>query len=568
MNVIKNMSREEIAQRELGHTDVHPVLARVLVVVFVTTIVSVLALEYAGSLAGSTVREDGGRWPHHHEVVNILDDGLVALRTGEGDAFPRLFDANRAMLARIDRFEQDLDDASMLGRWLQPRVQHVLCRFAGVGSEQVYLGHDGWLFFRSAIEHLTGEGFLEPARLARRSASGSEWQLAPQPDPRPAIIDFHYQLKQMGIRLIVVPVSVKASVHAEKLIRAAGPEAIHNPSFQNFVAELEDRGVTVFDPTESLESVRDAGGAAFLATDTHWSNAGLDRVASDLADVADRFLAPADEVRQHFHTKRETISNLGDLSRMLRLPKHDRLYAAERELVDKVIDDRGETWTPRQGAPVLLLGDSFTNIFSLASMGWGEGAGFAPALSRHLGRPVDTITRNDDGAYATRQDLARRLAQNPSALAGTQLVIWEFTARELSFGDWRLISLEPDTPSDTSFFVPPAGASVQVTGRIAAIGEIPDPMEAPYADHIVAVHLVDVRSDEPPMKGREALVMVQSMLDYELVRGAKYTVGEEVTLMLRPWSEVAPELGAINRSELYDEKLLAADPCWGTEPTP
>jgi alginate O-acetyltransferase complex protein AlgJ len=93
---------------------------------------------------------------------------------------------------------------------------------------------------------------------------------------------------------------------------------------------------------------------------------------------------------------------------------------------------------------VLVLGDSFSNIYSLASMGWGDSAGFAEQLSYTLGRPVDRIVQNSDGAYATRLALRRMLATGEDRLAGTRVVIWQFAARELAMGDWRVIEL-PET---------------------------------------------------------------------------------------------------------------------------
>ena len=35
---------------------------------------------------------------------------------------------------------------------------------------------------------------------------------------------------------------------------------------------------------------------------------------------------------------------------------------------------------------------------------------------------------------------------------------------------------------------------------------------------------------------------------------------------LRPWAEVAAKYDAINRSELDDDTLLLAEPCWGETP--
>jgi hypothetical protein len=71
-------------------------------------------------------------------------------------------------------------------------------------------------------------------------------------------------------------------------------------------------------------------------------------------------------------------------------------------------------------------------------MGWGESAGFAEHLSRALGlRAIDCIVRNSNGAFATREILSQELARGRDRLAGKKLVVWEFAARELAFGDSR-----------------------------------------------------------------------------------------------------------------------------------
>ena len=60
---------------------------------------------------------------------------------------------------------------------------------------------------------------------------------------------------------------------------------------------------------------------------------------------------------------------------------------------------------------MLLLGDSFSNIFSFEAMGWGESAGFAEHLSFALRRPIDCILRNSDASFATREILSNELAR-------------------------------------------------------------------------------------------------------------------------------------------------------------
>ena len=73
-------------------------------------------------------------------------------------------------------------------------------------------------------------------------------------------------------------------------------------------------------------------------------------------------------------------------------------------------------------------------------MGWGTSAGLAEQLSHVLGRPVDRLVQNDEGAFATRAILQRDAAR----LTGKRVVIYQFAMRELSFGDWRVIRMRDD----------------------------------------------------------------------------------------------------------------------------
>ena len=102
--------------------------------------------------------------------------------------------------------------------------------------------------------------------------------------------------------------------------------------------------------------------------------------------------------------------------------------------IRRVLEPDGTPWRPARDADVLVMGDSFSNIYSLASMGWGDAAGFVEQLSYLLQRPVDRIVQNDKGAYATREMLRRA---GDERLAGKRIVIYQFAARELMFGDWK-----------------------------------------------------------------------------------------------------------------------------------
>jgi hypothetical protein len=97
----------------------------------------------------------------------------------------------------------------------------------------------------------------------------------------------------------------------------------------------------------------------------------------------------------------------------------------------------GSPWRSARDADVLVLGDSFSNIYALESMGWGTSAGFVEQLSFALRRPVDRLVQNDEGAFATRAMLQR----DPSRLDGKRVVVYQFAVRELAFGDWKVLPL-------------------------------------------------------------------------------------------------------------------------------
>jgi hypothetical protein len=88
----------------------------------------------------------------------------------------------------------------------------------------------------------------------------------------------------------------------------------------------------------------------------------------------------------------------------------------------------------------------------------------------------------------------------------------------------------------------------------------------PYKDHVVAVHLIDIRAArEGSQTVTQALVYMYGMRDNVLAPAARYSPEQRVTLRLRPWGDVSGKLDAINRAELNDDELNLSEPLWGEE---
>jgi hypothetical protein len=489
---------------------------------------------------------------------------LTAFRAADSaHGWPRRLWSVATELQKAARaLETELEDTSPLAAALRPRVQRALVRL-GAGNARVVVGRGSFLFFRPAIDHLTGPAFLAETTLSRRRQRGGA---ASEPDPRPAILQFRQQLADRGIALVLLPVPVKAGIEPAELSRrfVGSPAVVDNPSTAELEAELKGAGVLVFDPTPVLVDAR-AHGGAYLSTDTHWRPEAMAAVARGLAAFVKEHVELPEKSDPGFTTEKLKVTNRGDLAAMLELPSSAARFGAQTVEIEQVIGEGDVLWRLDPTADVLLLGDSFSNVFSLGAMGWGEAGGLAEHLSMALGRPIDTITRNDSAAWATRSLLAQELSRGRDRLAGKKVVVWELAARELSSGDWKRIPLTVGAAERNGFFVPDPGASVVATGTVTAIGLMPRPRSAPYADYIVALHLEDLSGGVAKLPGSEAVVFVLAMKNYELTPAAAYRVGQRLTFRLRRWSDVAAQYDLINRGELFEGGLMMQEPCWGEE---
>ena len=588
-------TREEIAKIEIGHTDsTRPInlfltllfLALITVVPVLQTVVDWKALARDRERAMAAQQPGPARrFPQVFDVMTLLmPSGAEWKGLVRSASLRQAFRAGRAinnrMLADIGAYERTLKDGDRMIQALIPMVQSVLTGLLRGGNEDVYCGRGGWLFYRRDIDCLTGRGFLDPAVLKARAAGGNELKAPPQPDPVRAIVEFDAALKARGIRLIVMPVPSKAGVEPDRFSRRYGriSRPLQNPSFEDFAARLKESGVLMFDCGGLLvDRKNQAGTPSFLVTDTHWRPEAMEAVADGLGDLLDTLtLLPAVE-SPGYRRVEEAVTNRGDLAVMLRLPGREVRKQNEAVRIHPVVNARGEFWSSTPSSDVLLLGDSFSNIFSLDAMGWGAGAGFAEQLSFRLRRPVDRIVRNDAGAFATREMLAREMAQGRDRLAGKKVVIWEFAIRELSVGDWKSLPLKTvaemeairsRTAGESVFLAVPAGQSIRVSGTIQALSPVPRPGSVPYKDHILTVHLTGLEGLEEPVDAREAVVYLWSMRDNKLLPAARCRPGDRLNLTLKSWSDVAEQYGSFNRSELEDEDLQLQTPNWGGEWNP
>lgn len=450
------------------------------------------------------------------------------------------FAASRAVLARIDAFEAELRNGSPVARLSRPLVQSGMLRVFGAGNTQVLPGSDGTLYFRPEIAHLLGAPFLSRAEHRRRQRAQAAWKEPIVADPRPAMRHFEEDLWRRGIELLVVPVPVKASVDSAGLGIAPG---LVNRSWPTLLADLERHGTFGVDPLKVLLSLP---APRYLATDTHWRPEAMDAVASAVADELVRRGIP----RGAALPRREPRSfvSTGDLADLLGVDG----------LAPDTVETRGLLSPPDPAsARVLLLGDSFSNIYADPALGYGDGAGFAEALMAHLGAPVLSIRINAGGALQTRA----ALASQPELLDNIDAVVWEFTARELSFGDWRVVPLPEGAVQADKRWLAAGPGEVLVQGRVLAVAPAADPATAPYPDEVVAIR---VKLEPPHGSATEAWLYAWGSLDRVAGNAARLAPDDAVTLRAIDWGAAPPRAHSASRSEL-SERPSAAPALWVIE---
>lgn len=439
----KKISREEAAIQEMNRTQVGRWYALTFFLIFMICLCAVPVWQMIREVRSGS--DQPLVLPACFDVFHIVSESWNRYERQTNSPLRKITDMNVFVQKRLRDYEQHMEETSFLTEYVLPHVQWALTAWGGVGNEKVLTGRDQWLFYGPDVHFLTDKGFLDPEVQRRRRRSAKAWETPPLPDPIPAILDFKNQLAARGIELILLPIPVKTaweSRHYDGINRTndALPE---NPSTRDFFRRLDAANVEYVDVSRLFSDQRKTNQTSlYLRSDTHWRPECMQQVAFHLSSLLKKKGYLAKQHTEAFKSQIAFESSAGDIAAMLVLPPQSQVRPSKERVPVRRINDADESpWQADPQAEVLLLGDSFSNIYSLPSLGWGHHAGLAEQLSFELQHPVDRMVRNDDSAYATRQLLANEWQRNPSRLTHKKVVIWQFSMRELMYGDWKQITL-------------------------------------------------------------------------------------------------------------------------------
>lgn len=302
-------------------------------------------------------------------------------------------------------------------------------------DSQVVTGVDGWLFLREELAHIgAGQFWGDAASRATRSAK-KEYG-----DPLPAIVDFNHALAGKGITLYLMVVPPKALVYADRLNPAIADVSRESLVYEQFYRELEQAGVKVLDLLPQLQKQAKESPTLYCKTDTHFSGDGLLLFAKRAAQAVKKEGWYRDFAGKELSRSKQKISIVGDLSQM----KGDNDLREEIE-INVVVDKKtGNPIESDPESPVILLGDSHTLVFSAGGDLHATGAGLFDNLSEELGFAVDLLGVRGSAATPARVKFYQRSKKEGDYLEGKKVVIYCFTARELTgAGGWRTIPVSP-----------------------------------------------------------------------------------------------------------------------------
>ena len=287
------------------------------------------------------------------------------------------------------------------------------CAEMAAGGKLSYPGADPeWLFLGQELKHLAEGAFWE----SRSEASDF-------------FLDLHSKLKGVGVELIFVPVPAKAAIYPGKLVEGANADSVH--ATEPFLAKLADAGITVIDLEPELRAAAggDAGIASYCRTDAHPSPATCERVASLVADkLSDRDWAKAAAAASSVKFAKGEPAEVkikGDL-----IPAEKRAaWKAETVKATKAGVAGSLAQVPAEDAasPVVVVGDSHAQIFSLGGEMLMTGCGVVDHLQANLGFTVFLATTRGSSSQAQRQ-----IYKGPEFWDGKKALVWVSSAREFT----------------------------------------------------------------------------------------------------------------------------------------
>ena len=444
----------------------------------------------------------------------------------ENNIFKRIIEINNQKLNTIHSIENNLDSETELSLKSVSFLSRFML-FLGIGNEKVIIGKDNWLLYEPNISYLTYKNININENYNKIMIK--------------EIVEFNSFLKEKGIELILLPVPPKVLVNTKTLRKNEINVEINDfKNRKDFYNLLEENDITYFDVINCFSNSKIDSESLYLHADSHWSPSGMDLVAEALSkQINTNLFNRREEIKKG---NQLFITNRGDIYDMLSIPES---IAPEKYLetvkITPMLNNNSDLIFDKD-AEVLLLGDSYSNIYSLKNLKWGEGSGFPEQLAYHLNDSIDSILINDDGAVATRKQFLNDLTTGERSLDNLKYVVWEFAEREIVYGDW-----DEHLNFNTKDFTNSKDEknqidSLTINAKCLKASEIPNPKNSDYPDCLYTTKMEIFNILEGNSSSAEIIAVSLGFQDYIYNRKGIIKEGDFIKLNLKPYSEVSSEI--------------------------
>jgi len=504
--------------------------------------------------------KDDSRWTPVVEFFKHPNPKALAALAGKKQNNPDITREHPNLRDHLRAVEAEIDQAPY-AKIIRQRTQAKLTNWFGEGNTKTLLGDRERIYLRAGIDGLTGYGPLKPEPdSVMKDPDRPNWTA-----PLPVIEKFAAQLKERGIELLLVPVPVKAMIYPENIGNGNWDGPVHHRDQDALYDKLRQAGIDVLDLSDTFWSLKEQG-PVFLNQDTHWTQNTMQKAAEEVAAKI-KSRPWFNSVQAGLQTKQTSAerNHIGDLVEMLDLVNPKTLFQPEVQSL-KIVND--SSTDKRVGndktSPLVLLGDSFVNIYDDPGIGFGIpnwkseekpageqadsqpliGAGFAQHLAAQLETPLDLITANGGGATQVRKEFAQRADNEVRA---KKLVVWVIASRDLLLSEtpslpakvrWSDVEFNKRISTTPTHPVVDSANAVIIETELKERTALQDPKSTPYKEAVYsAIFIVSKKvKGDFKIEGDEVPAYLWGFRDRKVLASGRLEVGKKYRLTLVPWA--------------------------------
>ncbi len=240
-----------------------------------------------------------------------------------------------------------------------------------------------------------------------------------------AVADLQQRLRGQGITLLVAIVPDKSRIAAGRLCGLERPAMLAQRAVA-WTTALKQAGVPVVNLAPALQPL---GAAAYLRTDTHWSEVGARAAAQSIAQAVQALHIRATP-HKDFEARTDAAAlRPGDLVRLAGIDWLPLSWQPAPEMVSatQVVERQGDAQEGSDDLDDLFGDDNLPNV-ALIGTSFSRNSNFVGFLQMALGAPVGNFAR-DGGEFSGG---ANQYFNNPAfRQTPPKLVIWEIPERDL-----------------------------------------------------------------------------------------------------------------------------------------